>query len=98
MKKVIISGTSRGIGFETAKILADQGHQILALSRNINPVLKKYTNIISLAVDLTLTADLQTVEDYISAHWQHVDVLIHNAGALVNKPFEELTGSLRLHN
>ena len=36
-KKVIITGTSRGIGFELAQILADEGHQVLALSRNHTP-------------------------------------------------------------
>jgi NAD(P)-dependent dehydrogenase (short-subunit alcohol dehydrogenase family) len=93
MKNIIITGTSRGIGFETAKILARQGHQILALSRKINAELKSFKNITCLSVDLTLIADLQVVQDYISDHWDQVDALIHNAGALVNKPFENLTFS-----
>lgn len=93
MKNIIITGTSRGIGFETAKILALQGHKILALSRKVNAELKSFKNITCLSVDLTLIADLQVVQDYISDHWGQVDALIHNAGALVNKPFENLTFS-----
>ena len=37
-KTVIITGTSRGIGFELVKLFANQGHQVLALSRNEEPV------------------------------------------------------------
>lgn len=91
MKNIIITGTSRGIGFETAKILAAQGHQILAISRKINPGLEKISNIKCLSVDLTVTADLQTVQDYVADHFGVIDILIHNAGALVNKPFDKLT-------
>ena len=38
MKKVIITGTSRGIGYELVQLFADAGHQVLALSRNDAPV------------------------------------------------------------
>ena len=38
MKNVIITGASRGIGFEMAKLFADEGHQVLALSRNEKPI------------------------------------------------------------
>ena len=34
MKNIIITGTSRGIGFELVQQLASQGHNILALSRH----------------------------------------------------------------
>ena len=34
MKNIIITGTSRGIGFELVKNIAEQGHNVLALSRN----------------------------------------------------------------
>ena len=31
------------------------------------------------------------LEDFIKTHWKQVDILINNAGALVNKPFSETT-------
>ena len=37
-KNVIITGTSRGIGFELVHLFANQGHNVLALSRNAQPV------------------------------------------------------------
>lgn len=91
MKNIIITGTSRGIGLETARIFAKEGHQILALSRQVNPVLSAFPNVVSLETDLTLETDLKKVADFIATHWTHVDILIHNAGALVNKPFADLT-------
>ena len=38
MKNIIITGTSRGIGFELVQQLASQGHNILALSRHTAPI------------------------------------------------------------
>ena len=38
MKKVIITGTSRGIGFELAQQFAQNDFQVLALSRNQKPL------------------------------------------------------------
>ena len=38
MSRVIITGTSRGIGFELVRQFAASGHEVLALSRNDKPV------------------------------------------------------------
>lgn len=88
---IIITGTSRGIGLELAKLFAEANHQVLCLSRKNNPALTQNQNISYLSVDLSHPTDLQLVEDFISNTWQKVDILIHNAGALVNKPFEQIT-------
>ncbi len=92
MKNVIITGTSRGIGFELAKQFASNDFQVLALSRNQKPLNElQMTNIETLSIDLSSSADLKKVQDYVSSHWKKVDIIIHNAGLLVNKPFTELT-------
>jgi NAD(P)-dependent dehydrogenase (short-subunit alcohol dehydrogenase family) len=89
MKNIIITGTSRGIGYELALEFATNGHQVLALSRNIAPELQKNKNITCLSVDVSIEKDLETVKNYLSENWKHVDAIIHNAGALVLKPFAE---------
>lgn len=94
MKNIIITGTSRGIGFALAKNFADAGHQVLALSRNtktIKAIAQK--NITSIATDLSDENDLQKVVDFVKINWKKVDILIHNAGKLINKPFLELSSS-----
>ena len=92
MKKVIITGTSRGIGFELAQQFAKNNFQVLALSRNSIPLENlKLNNITTLSVDVSSNNDLKKVATYIHKNWNEVDILIHNAGFLINKPFEDLT-------
>ena len=93
-KNIIITGTSRGIGFELVHIFANQGHNVLALSRNAQPVNNlHFENITSFSFDLGNTEDYKKVETFIKEEWKQVDVLINNAGTIVNKPFAETTMS-----
>ncbi|WP_411896053.1 SDR family NAD(P)-dependent oxidoreductase [Winogradskyella sp. A2] len=91
-KNIIITGTSRGIGFELVKLFANDGHHLLALSRNAKPVEDlKHKNVTSLSCDLSNLQDYKNVEAFIKEKWNQVDVLINNAGMLLNKPFSETT-------
>lgn len=90
MARIIITGTSRGIGFELAKILAADGHQVLALSRNDQRVAElENPNIDSFAFDIAKKEDWDRVKEFIEEKWQTVDVLINNAGKLLNTSFLE---------
>jgi 3-oxoacyl-[acyl-carrier protein] reductase len=92
MKNIVITGTSRGIGFELAKQFAENGHQVLALSRNTAPLSSvNYKNITVLSVDISNAEDLNKVTDFIESTWKKVDILINNAGKLINKPFTEIS-------
>lgn len=91
-KNIIITGASRGIGFETVKLLAELGHSVLALSRNTLTLValqKSYKNISVLGVDISSENQLNNVSQFVNDNWKSVDILIHNAGAIVNKPFAE---------
>ncbi|WP_075342011.1 SDR family NAD(P)-dependent oxidoreductase [Tenacibaculum agarivorans] len=91
-KNIVITGTSRGIGFKLAQQFAEAGHNVLALSRNSLPLEKvNHKNIIPFSVNLAQEEDSTKAIDYITANWSQVDILINNAGMLINKPFEELT-------
>ncbi len=87
MKNIIITGASRGIGFELALQFANQGHKVLAISRTISESLQEHTNIFCLSVDLTHETELFKIEEFISKQWTQVDVLINNAGSLILKSF-----------
>lgn len=91
-KHIIITGTSRGIGFELVQLFANSGYKVLALSRNDKPIHSlKLKNVTSFSFDLGNIHDYNKVEAFIKNEWQQVDVLINNAGALLNKPFAETT-------
>ena len=91
MKNIIVTGTSRGIGFELALLFANAGHQVLALSRKTPRILIEHKNISCLSVDLSNESDLDSVKDFLSSSWKKVDAIVHNAGSLVLKPFSETT-------
>ncbi len=89
-KNIIITGTSRGIGFELVQLFAKIGCKVLALSRNETPIKNlKLENVTCFSFDLNDKKAYQKVEDFINDEWKNVDVLINNAGALLNKPFAE---------
>lgn len=89
MKNIIITGTSRGIGYELALKFANAGHNVLAISRKTPQALIENTNITCLSVDLSSEDELSKIENFLSQTWKKVDVIIHNAGALLLKPFSE---------
>ena len=90
-KNIIITGTSRGIGFEMAKIFAENEYNVLCLSRNKHESLNQ-GSITQIPFDLSLEKDYQKVTKFVNEQWDgHVDILINNAGLLINKPFDELT-------
>ena len=89
-KTIVITGASRGIGYAIALQAAGEGHQVFALSRDLTS-LQKTKGIIPIAVDLTDPIDLTSCVEKIKQTSPSVDVLINNAGTLVNRPFSETT-------
>ena len=88
MKHVWITGASRGIGYETVQAFLEAGHIVVVMTRNteaLSELAVKYDNRLHLSkVDL-LNLSSVALPDF------PVDILINNAGALVNKPFESIT-------
>ena len=82
-----ITGASRGIGYSTAERFLESGWNVVVLTRNtdsLQSLKSTYKDTLhTYAVDLVHlnTADLPT---------HPVDVLINNAGAILNKPFNEI--------
>jgi NAD(P)-dependent dehydrogenase (short-subunit alcohol dehydrogenase family) len=91
MKNIIVTGTSRGIGYELALQFANAGNQVLAISRKIPQTLLEHQNITCLSIDLSEESALMEVDSFLSSTWKKVDAVVHNAGALLLKPFAETT-------
>jgi len=97
---IIITGASSGIGFEAViELILSGKHKVIALARaqaklerlleiatNLNPECTLY----AIAFDI-VHDDYDSLLQFIAANFDnHIDVLINNAGVLVNKPFSEL--------
>ena len=99
-KKVIVTGASRGIGFELVQQYAEAGHEVIALSRNSDRLeqlkeaclqLNPKAQVHILPFDLAKEDIAAQLMPFIESCFQHVDILINNAGALVAKPFTEIS-------
>lgn len=98
---IIITGASRGIGFELArKFAADTSNKVFAIARNKEKLENlaeeiKTENVKSAifckVFDLNAGNIQQELLPFIFEKASSVDILIHNAGLLVNKAFSELT-------
>ena len=95
---ILVTGASRGIGFEIVKQYASNpANNIVAVSRdlellqNLKGICKKeYDNDISIySVDFTSSNLRNEIEGILSNHNSHFDIVINNAGHLINKSFLE---------
>ena len=89
-KNIIITGTSSGIGFELVKIFSKDNNRVLALSRN-NSKLRdlKLDGVDAIDFDINNPDEVKLSEFLNSVN--RIDILINNAGCLVNKSFEDTT-------
>ena len=93
MKTIIITGTSRGIGAELVKQFAAEGHTVISLSRNSNPELENLPNVYYKSVDLSNDASVAAFAIALKDQFKNIDILIHNAGTIINKPFVEISST-----
>ncbi|HUX53107.1 MAG TPA: SDR family oxidoreductase [Williamwhitmania sp.] len=99
---ILITGASRGLGFELALRFAELGdHSIVAISRNEAGLKELKNGCIRKNMKAHLypiAFDLEMVEKYeeellpkIALLIPHIDIIINNAGLLINKPFESIS-------
>ncbi len=90
---IIVSGASRGIGAALIKKLDALGHKTLAISRSRNALeeLKKKGKLITIIAADINQSDFSDQILPVLEQWQKVDVIINNAGQLLNKPFIRTT-------
>ena len=97
MANIIITGASSGIGFEAVlDLTAKKENNVIALARSAD----KLKRLHEIAKDLNFDGgnlypaqfdivydDYQTLLPFIKSKFEQVDILINNAGVLINKPF-----------
>lgn len=90
-KTILITGTSRGIGLELVKFFAEHNCQVIAVSRKKSELFSEYKNVTFISTDLSKEASIKTLEKNLKQNFKTIDVVIHNAGAIVNKPFSDIS-------
>ena len=98
---IIVTGTSRGIGFALVKTLIATGnHQVVAISRDAAKldllkneclVLNAAAKVFPVCFDLASLSYSFELLPKILHHFDKVDILVNNAGLLVKKEFSELS-------
>ena len=98
-QRCLVTGANSGIGFETARALADLGAEVVLLCRNIERGRAAAESIRTstgnkkvefFRLDLSNASDVD--EAVLELGRDPVDVLIHNAGLLPNKRIESVDG------
>jgi NADP-dependent 3-hydroxy acid dehydrogenase YdfG len=79
MKTAIVTGASKGVGYETVKVLSESGYKVIAVSRNLNEL----SNLVSNNVEtykLDITNELEIKEFFNKYKDITLDLLVNNAG------------------
>ncbi|MDA8174639.1 MAG: SDR family NAD(P)-dependent oxidoreductase [Nitrospiraceae bacterium] len=97
-KAVLITGSTRGIGFETAARFLNAGCRVAVFCRHRDHADRaarllsscaRPENILALAGDVRVEKDVKAVVSRCLKHFGGIDVLVNNAGVLVYRPVEK---------
>lgn len=87
-KTILITGSTDGIGLETARMLLSKGHKILLHGRseeklnNVENELSKFGKVESYLADLSDLNEVKRLAEQVAKDHQKIDILINNAGIL----------------
>src|SRR5487761_770345 len=88
-RTAVITGANSGIGFETARVLAERGATVVLACRDLGRAKEAADRIADLApgatvdvvlLDLASLASVRQAAEQIRSRYPHIDLLINNAG------------------
>jgi NAD(P)-dependent dehydrogenase (short-subunit alcohol dehydrogenase family) len=98
---IVITGASSGVGYEAVlELITDTENTVIALARSEDKLqkliktalsLNPACNLFSCTFDIIHGDYVDELVPFVTACAGKVDVLINNAGALISKPFQEIT-------
>lgn len=93
MKKVIITGGSRGIGKECVKKFTKAGYKVYFLYKSNDDMAKLIeteTGAVAIKCDVSLLTDVEKTKNIID---DNIDIIVNNAGISQIKMFQDITES-----
>ena len=97
MKRILITGASRGIGYELCKQLLKEEHQIVATYRSektAGPLFEledRSKNLLCLSMDVKSSASVHSAAEEISEKFPFLDQVFNNAGILDWSPLGQVS-------
>ena len=82
-RNAVVTGGSRGIGYEICKMLLEQGTRTLAVSRDLSKLARAKEDLPqlnTLRTDVALSEDVDHMAEWVQAHWGQLEILVNNAG------------------
>ncbi len=97
-RRILVTGATKGIGFEACQVLADAGADIVAVGRDkdgladISALVKKAgRKCVAIAADMaTIEGPKHAAAEALKA-FGTIDVLVNNAGIAMNEPLLDIT-------
>src|SRR6186997_2818977 len=98
-KVILITGASRGIGASIAHKLASAGAKVIvnyaggraAAEQTVNDIIQQGGDAIAIQADVSNAAAVKAMFDTAIDHYGRIDVLVNNAGIMINKLLKDTT-------
>lgn len=98
-KVILVTGASRGIGATIARKLATEGAKVIvnyaggkdAADQVVNEITQNGGEAIAVQADVSKSSDVAHLFDTAIAHYGRIDVLVNNAGIMINKLVKDTT-------
>jgi len=105
-KVALVTGATRGIGFETARQLASKGVHVLLAGRNRNKAVEaslklqaEGLSVEAITLDVTLASSIAVAVEEVASKHGKLDILVNNAGVfrddMQRKPSEQTLDTWR---
>ncbi len=95
-KRTVITGGTKGIGYAAVKMFLESGAEVFTAARNkegINNLKAEFKGkpIFAVTADLSTHSGINKLATGVMKKWEHVDVLVNNAGFNIRKKSDEYT-------
>ena len=94
-KACIVTGGSSGIGAATVRRFVKEGAEVLIADRNVRDAhalaRELGESVTAMSCDVRREAEVKAIAEAAMQRWGRIDVLVNNAGAELNRPYDTTT-------